>query len=986
MRLLVLASDGPERTALVTGAAANGATDFTVVSAWDAFMKEFVRARPDCAVLSLDALRGSGPAAVKAADMTLRALSVPAVISLTEHNADERPNIELETEFDHFVVAPVSIAELARAVSHAIGMKTGGWGIVSETVNVAAPTDAAPVSAPLPAVSPQPSLTPDAVAPETETAGVGVEPGPMSARPSAATFFGPAQADASAARLQQATLQVDAIAEAAAHAFDDAPLSEVMDSLLGGDDLFDSEIRESTSRGTPIVPLDAVPDDELGESGESDPLLDSMEAAPVGLDLRPLSANAAAVTAESPSHAATAAAVADAVLGTSVETRDANRPRTIVMMPPDSESGESPALGSSDSEANALSGSGDVPIFRPATDPTGFEATSRPDSGAPARAREVISLPNPNGGSLSDAAVPQVLYALNVLRATGELVLSNSTLERRVVLFSGEPGTVFQVPTPDDESRLLSTFGWTSGSYRFEARAVPEAQFYTFGEPLEFIYRGLHRHLGMNECATALGAQLGRYPAVTDHRARFNRVLGLESLSATLGLVDGARRLDQLMGGGVDIEGTLRNFYYAWLTGAVVFSDAPRQGVVPVDIDVVAVASTVASVPIAGRSRSASGAHAAIGSGAHAAVSSGASRAMSGAGARVSVPLPPRPDDSVTASGSGATTPAAVPVSAEANRETFERLGKAWERVSSRGGYEVFGLSPGCGVDEVSRRFYELVREFHPDRYAQASNPQIRQLAEKIFVHIRTLQSDLIARERSGAGDPATATTLTDSGVQRRRMRAGVARAASSGPSPGVRPTSGAEPAVGADLSRNRSVGDALERLRSRAAEVGAVSGDHARVDPKLVTSVRRLSPEQMIRNAKAATEQGNFSKARELIEMALARGATGNVVTAYSSFLKYATRESRAADAIEILERLGADEADNFDKSAIFTLAGHVCRLEELNKQAVDFYDRACKALPDNESASRWARHLRKRVQEDDKKKPFSSSFLNKLFTNKAK
>ena len=149
---------------------------------------------------------------------------------------------------------------------------------------------------------------------------------------------------------------------------------------------------------------------------------------------------------------------------------------------------------------------------------------------------------------------------------------------------------------------------------------------------------------------------------------------------------------------------------------------------------------------------------------------------------------------------------------------------------------------------------------------------------------------------------------------------------------------------------------------------------------------MRKLSPEQLIRNMKAATEQGNFSKARELLTLAAARGSTGSIPEAYESFLDYTEEKEDAEDVIKALLAQAEEMPDGVDKSLVLTLAGHAARLEELNADAIKYYQQATREWADNESASRWLRHLRRRVAEDDKKKPFSSSFLNKRFTTKSK
>lgn len=558
-----------------------------------------------------------------------------------------------------------------------------------------------------------------------------------------------------------------------------------------------------------------------------------------------------------------------------------------------------------------------------------------------------IALPDPNGGSIDAVSVPQIMYSLSVAQATGELTLSTSSLSRRVVFFHGEPGTVFQVPTADDERKLLSTFGWASGTYTFEVKDVPEAQFHTFGEPMQFIFRGVQRHFGLNETATALGPYLKQYLVSTDQASRFRRILGLEGLGAFTKTADGTKTLEQLMGSGADTEALLRHAYFAWLTGAVVCTDQPVPAPLVVQYEVPELTAN-SGERLQQRRRT--------------------------------ITLQPERE---AASPAPPVMPSGVPA-VDAHQQTFERLGNQWDVLASRSPYEVFGLIKGCGADEVNRRFYELVREYHPDRYARIQNTQIRTLAEKVFVQIRNLHTELLATERNLSHVEEDQSEPSESGAHRRRRRSTRGRtptASGSRRATTLSPPIAIDESVSgphADASQPRKVGDVLNKLRAR-------SGDHN--STLMASSVRKLNPDQLVRNAKSATEQGNFEKATELLELAKARGASGPIVEAYGTFLGYTQDRSRAKAVIEALTELTEEipEEQKIARSQVLTLAGHTSRLEEDNDAATGFYQQATRAWSDNESASRWVRHLKRR-QTDDKKKPFSSTLLNKLFTPKSK
>ena len=618
----------------------------------------------------------------------------------------------------------------------------------------------------------------------------------------------------------------------------------------------------------------------------------------------------------------------------------------------------------SQSDANEvvrMSTSRSVSVDRTISDASGSGERSLSMSGSTPRLS--LSLPDPNAGDLAAVHLPRVLYALAIARATGELRVRTASLHRRIVLLQGEPGTVFQVPTADDERKLLSTFQWSSGEYHFESKEVPEAQFYTFGEPLELISRGIHRHFGLNETATALGAYLKKYPVVTDQMSRFKRVLGLEGFGDVARSLDGSKTLEErMMTAGAETESVLRHVFFAWLTGVAIFLDEPSEGPVKVTFEIPSV---------------------------HAGGSGQVERSATVSGVRSGIRSGSYNSPTIIES-SGAHT--AAPDDNGEQKAVFDELRARWDVLSTRTRHEVFGLTPGCGPEEVNRRFYELVREYHPDKYARSHNSQIRSLAEKIFVHIRKVHGELMAIEKGEAppaqsaarrATPSEGNPSAQSGAQRRRARA-ASSLAGSGASRATRSRAG-----------GRKVSDVMERLRTRnehSGESPAVSGSHrvaggttgASIGASR-SSVRRLSPEQLYRNARSASEQGNYAKALDLLELARSRGTTGPLSDAYHHFLRYTQKLVSPAEAIDLIDAISEElkEDDREQYSLALTLAGHACRLEELEEESFKYYQRAAKAWSSNESASRWLRHMKKRVETDDKKGPFSSTFLNKLFTS---
>jgi hypothetical protein len=122
--------------------------------------------------------------------------------------------------------------------------------------------------------------------------------------------------------------------------------------------------------------------------------------------------------------------------------------------------------------------------------------------------------------------------------------------------------------------------------------------------------------------------------------------------------------------------------------------------------------------------------------------------------------------------------------------------------------YAAFGLAPGCGLASVERRYYELVREFHPDRFGRSNHASVRAEADALFVRLRDLQGILGGLERSRpAAEPAAAAV----------------QATNPSLPPVGPPTTMNRPPVSRPAdSRTSSAQEALEQARAQPALVAA--------------------------------------------------------------------------------------------------------------------------------------------------------------------
>ncbi len=76
-----------------------------------------------------------------------------------------------------------------------------------------------------------------------------------------------------------------------------------------------------------------------------------------------------------------------------------------------------------------------------------------------------------------------------------------------------------------------------------------------------------------------------------------------------------------------------------------------------------------------------------------------------------------------------------------------QELERRYEKMRRARAHDVFGLWEGCGRDLVNEKFYELVKEYHPDKYA-ADSTRARELAQEVFLLVRSARTKLLKIER----------------------------------------------------------------------------------------------------------------------------------------------------------------------------------------------------------------------------------------------
>jgi len=630
-----------------------------------------------------------------------------------------------------------------------------------------------------------------------------------------------------------------------------------------------------------------------------------------------------------------------------------------------------------------------TPVVGMATPPTADESSPGEATDAPAAGSTTVrvTVPDPSAGEIGIWRVPHVLAVLAEQRATGTLRLTRERVRREVTVFSGRPGAPDARSTMTDRSRLLSTFAWTSGTWVFVPdEGVSRTSFMPYADGFEFIWEGITRTLSMNDAAALLTPHLKEHAVYTDRAELVGEQSELAKVRQLWRGFDGGAPFErQMMQLGVQPDEVLRAAWFGMVVGAVAFTREAVSAPVTAEVNMVR-ASASASYPAMDDDAASS--------------KDTSSQGGSSPGTR---------------SGS---SPAIDPAVAEA----LEALNDTWDRLSSMGAFELFGLSAGDDEGLLTERYYEMVREYHPDRYARVNDPQVRALAEQIFLHIRAQYARARAGEtgpRKAVGPGAQAHSPADA-----RRPAGGGASAPSRPAPAAaRPPSptpsspSSAPSAGAPNrpppvsdatqrrgpGRRRPVSAVLEDLRRKRSSGSsptvpststppspkpADSGSFSRVSEgpstgrsRRSTGSRTLSPDQLLRNAVKAIEAGAVDKAADHLTLGRTRGGTGPMYDGVEEYLAYIREERTARHVLKQLKDLSEDAERDWQKSALLLFLGHVHRLEEDEPAALKAYAKARSLDEANLAAQRWERHVKRGVKKGGGK---PKSFLDKLMTTK--
>lgn len=571
-----------------------------------------------------------------------------------------------------------------------------------------------------------------------------------------------------------------------------------------------------------------------------------------------------------------------------------------------------------------------------------------------------IELPSVDSGEVTPLVFARLMLAIGLARRSGELVLRNGSVERRFVVCNGEVGRLDQPISTADEAKLLSVITWNAGQYEFISGAVSRPRFYGFGSAASVVLRSVQRHASLNEIAASLVRHFSSYPVVASSS---DSLAGLRESSPEmarfLDAATGTATLEQLLTRAAgNVDATMQFAQTCWSLGGIVFLPEP------------------ASQPVAVVLR----------------------RARSVGGFAITDEL-----------GGGIES---LGPQSSASMGALNQLEELQARFGKSDPYAAFGLVPGCGLASVERRYYELVREFHPDRFGRSNHAAVRAEADALFVRLRALQGIVGGLERSRPGPqsaqtdgfpaqgtnpsaplsalPVTAPRPVVAGPADSRTSAAQealeqARR-SGGQSPiqsGVHPRVGAQPFVGTSPVRTSPVplvsshASASRTVATTAVPSAVVSQASARPAP---VAVGRVSGDQLFRNAQKVLETGATDKAWDMLVAARQKGAAGPLVEAHEAYLLVMRKKLDARTAKKQIEKALEDLVEPHLRGSAAVLLGHLCRAEENYVEALSCYRQATDIDGNNQEANRWVRHLRQQLEKA--KKPVS--FLDRLLTPK--
>jgi tetratricopeptide (TPR) repeat protein len=306
-------------------------------------------------------------------------------------------------------------------------------------------------------------------------------------------------------------------------------------------------------------------------------------------------------------------------------------------------------------------------------------------------------LPSLESGDLEDVHLARLLYTIAIRKADGELTL-RSLAHQEVFSFSSG-----RLVDPELKQNVLeSSFAWKQGTFSFERKNHSSPQGQTPLIPI--ILSGIRNHMEQRHSFESMMTQMQAFPSVTNlWEERRDRLVDFATLHATLRLCDGQSSWETVFSGlGAALNEGFRAAYFAIQTDLAITREKP-------------------------------GSHA---------VFLRYSKAIRQDRIRTDEA---RQQASKAFRATGSGRPALekeLSSLAESQNQALRNSGNAPEGL-----YEVFGVWAGCGKDVVQERFYQVVKDYHPDVFGGNVSERIKELAEEVFILYRKIFQQLSGLE-----------------------------------------------------------------------------------------------------------------------------------------------------------------------------------------------------------------------------------------------
>jgi curved DNA-binding protein CbpA len=245
--------------------------------------------------------------------------------------------------------------------------------------------------------------------------------------------------------------------------------------------------------------------------------------------------------------------------------------------------------------------------------------------------------------------------------------------------------------------------------------------------------------------------------------------------------------------------------------------------------------------------------------------------------------------------------------------------------------YDMLGVSPTAGSDEIRRAYHEASRRFHPDRYFQKNLGSFRARIERLFRRVNEAHSVLSDPERRAAYDRANPDLFENLRATPIPMR--LAPATPSQPMPAVNLSPERAEERRARLARHPYFAREMKRrdLATEAKEATA-KGDLARAVTLMSQAVQMEPANEALRNelAELRRRQGASRVKQELargVELEQ-RGELEKAATQYrlaaSADPTHAEAAARAAAVLSRMEGGDLREAKALAQRAVDLLPKH--------------------------------------------------------------